>query len=146
MKKAWIQKFVRDAVGGDPTQLFTPDVAAHYDTDIDDDVQPGAQWDGEKWVNPPARPAVEPPEEPASSLQIGPIAFQLLFTMPEMVAIDAAKATDPAVRLFWGILTDPRTDAVDRSLQSVQSAIQYLEQKGYIAQGRAEQIINGQPQ
>ena len=73
---------------------------------------------------------------------IGPIAFQLLFTSAELVACDAAKETDAQVRIFWKLLDDPRTDAVDRNIPSVQDAIRHLETAGCIGAGRADELIN----
>ena len=73
---------------------------------------------------------------------IGPIAFQILFSIQEAVDIDAAKATDPAVRIFWKLLDDPRTDTVDRNLEPVQGMITHLEDVKLIAPGRAQQIIH----
>lgn len=72
---------------------------------------------------------------------IGPIAFQMLFSIQEAVAIDAAKETDPAVRIFWKLLDDPRTDIVDRNLQPIQDMIMHLEDVKLLAEGRAKQII-----
>lgn len=52
MKHAWIENDrVRDVAPGDPFQFYHPDIAAYYSTLIPDDVQMGANWDGEKWVN-----------------------------------------------------------------------------------------------
>lgn len=52
MKHAWIENDkVRDVAPGDPYQFYHPDIAAFYSTLIPDDIQMGATWDGEKWVN-----------------------------------------------------------------------------------------------
>ena len=52
MKHAWIENDkVRDVAPGDPYQFYHPDIAAFYSTLIPDDVQMGAVWDGEKWLN-----------------------------------------------------------------------------------------------
>lgn len=74
---------------------------------------------------------------------IGPIAFQMLFKVEELVAIDAAKETNPAIRIFWKMLDDPRTDFVDRNLESVQTMLRNLEASGLIGPGRAEEILHG---
>ena len=75
---------------------------------------------------------------------IGPIAFQMLFKVDELVAIDAAKETNAAIRIFWKLLDDPRTDYVDRNLESIQFMLQSLETDGLIGAGRAEEIIHGE--
>ena len=74
---------------------------------------------------------------------IGPIAFQMLFKVDELVAIDAAKDTDAAIRIFWKLLDDPRTDYVDRNLESIQTMLKNLEADGLIGSGRAEEILHG---
>ena len=74
---------------------------------------------------------------------IGPIAFQMLFKVDELVAIDAAKETNPAIRIFWKMLDDPRTDFVDRNLEPVQTMLRNLEAEGLIGAGRAEEILHG---
>ena len=74
---------------------------------------------------------------------IGPIAFQMLFKVDELVAIDAAKDANPAIRIFWKLLDDPRTDFVDRNLELVQTMLRNLEAEGLLATGRAEEIIHG---
>ena len=61
----------------------------------------------------------------------------------ELVAIDAAKDTNAAIRIFWKLLDDPRTDFVDRNLESVQTMLRDLEAGGLLAAGRAEEILHG---
>lgn len=56
---------------------------------------------------------------------VGPIHFQMLFTLQEAVAAEAARATDPALNRFWKLIEDPRTDVVNLALASVQQAVEY---------------------
>ena len=61
MKKAWIENNrVRDIAPGEPTDIYHPDVAVLYDTDIPDDIVPGAELIDGVWTNP--APVVLPPE------------------------------------------------------------------------------------
>lgn len=76
--------------------------------------------------------------------RIGPIAFQMLFKVDELVAIDTAKEANAAIRIFWKLLDDPRTDYVDRNLGPIQSMLQSLEAGGLIGPGRAQEIIYGE--
>lgn len=63
MKKAWIENNrVRDVAPGEPTDIYHPDVAVLYDTDIPDDIVPGAELIDGVWTNPPA--PIPVPEEP----------------------------------------------------------------------------------
>ena len=54
MKKAWIQNnVVRDVCEGNPAELYHPDVAVHYNTDVPDDIKNGATFENGVWVNLP---------------------------------------------------------------------------------------------
>lgn len=88
-------------------------------------------------------PSMTEYEAVASVPLIGPIAFQMLFKVEELVAIDAAKETNAAIRIFLKLLDDPRTDFVDRNLESVQTMLRNLEAGGLIGPGRAEEILHG---
>ena len=125
-----------------PEGFFTPEVVAQF-VEVPEQVQDGWLLKDGEWSAPPEpTPVPPPPPEPAKIPPIGPIAFQLLFTAAELIACDAAKDTDPAVRIFWKLLDDPRTDAVDRNIPSVQDAIRHLETAGCIGTGRADELIN----
>ena len=52
MKKAWIENNkVRDIAQGNPAEIYHPDIAAHYNTDIPDDIEAGASLIDGVWVN-----------------------------------------------------------------------------------------------
>jgi hypothetical protein len=52
MKKAWIENNkVRDIAQGNPAEIYHPDIAAHYDIDIPDDIEAGASLVNGVWVN-----------------------------------------------------------------------------------------------
>lgn len=52
MKKAWIENNkVRDIAQGNPAETYHPDIAAHYNTDIPDDIEAGASLVNGVWVN-----------------------------------------------------------------------------------------------
>lgn len=52
MKKAWIENNkVRDIAQGNPAEIYHPDIAAHYNTDIPDDIENGASLVNGVWVN-----------------------------------------------------------------------------------------------
>ena len=146
MKKAWIENDrIRDIALGDPAELYHPNIAKHYDTEVPGDAANGDGWIGGQLVKPESPAPVEPPApEPAKIPLIGPIAFQMLFKVDELVAIDATKETNAAIRIFWKLLDDPRTDYVDRNLESIQSMLQSLEADGLIGAGRAQEIIHGE--
>lgn len=141
--KAWIEnEAVRDICPGNPDELYRPDIAKLYDTEVPEGTKQGATKINGVWTNPVVPEPVPVPPAPVLIPLIGPIAFQMLFTIQEAVAADTAKATDPAVRIFWKLLDDPRTDVVDRNLPSLQAMIQHLEDTAIIGPGRAQQIIH----
>ena len=62
MKKAWIENNrVRDIAPGEPADIYHPDVAVLYDTDIPDDIVAGAELVDGVWNNPPPPVFVPPP-------------------------------------------------------------------------------------
>ena len=146
MKKAWVENNrIRDIAAGNPADLFHPDIAALYDTDVPDTAVNEAELVGGEWVNPaPVVPALAAAPAPERINEIGPIAFKLLFGIEEIIAI--YNSADPVVVTLRSIIDDPRTDKVDRNLLGVQLMIGYLEQTGLIGAGRAAAIVTGRPQ
>ena len=144
MKFAWIENDrIRDVAPGNPAELYHPDIAKFYDTEVPDNAQNGDGWVNGQLVKPEPPAPVEPPAPTQPTIPlIGPIAFQMLFKVDELVAIDAAKETNAAIRIFWKLLDDPRTDFVDRNLEPVQTMLRSLEASGLLATGRAEEIIH----
>ena len=60
MKKAWIENNkVRDIAQGNPAEIYHPDIAIHYSTDVPDDVENGASLVNGSWVNIAPLPAGE---------------------------------------------------------------------------------------
>ena len=126
MKKAWVENnVIRDIAPGNPAELYHPDIAKLYDTDVPDNVLNGATLIDGEWDNPlpvvPVTPAQPAPVYP----KVGPIHFQMLFQPAEMVTAEQLKATDKVLASFWKLIDDPRTDTVDLSLTGVQNAIEY---------------------
>ena len=64
MKYAWIEDGqVRDVCPGNPSQHYTPLVAAFYNTQVEDHIKSGATFVADKWTN-PAPITIEPIPEP----------------------------------------------------------------------------------
>jgi len=144
MKHAWIENNrIRDIAPGNPAELYHPDIAKLYDTDVPDDAVNGDGWDGVTLTKPviPAPVPVEPPAPVPP--KVSPVEFKLLFTAQERVAIKAS--TDAIVQDFFSIVEDPRLTHVDLALKSTQDALSYLEALSLIAEGRKDEILTGVP-
>lgn len=144
MKHAWIENnTVRDIANGNPAELFHPDIAVHYDTQVPDDIIAGATLVDGVWVNPaPVEPVTPEPTVPVAP-KVSPIEFKLLFTSGERIAIKTS--TDPIVQDFYEITSDPRLTHVDLSLKSTKDAIAYLVSINILTQDRADAILTGTP-
>lgn len=144
MKKAWIENdTIRDVTAGNPAECYHPDIAVHYDTDVPDDVLPGARRVDGSWVNPAL---AEPTASEVIAPTVSPVEFKLLFTAAERVAIKAARATDSVIDDFYDVVEDPRLTYVDLGLQSTREAIDYLIGKGLVSEERREAILSGELQ
>jgi hypothetical protein len=65
MKKAWIENArIRDVAPGNPADLYVPEIAQFYDTDVPDDAANGDGWVDGQLVKPtPTPPAPLPPRK-----------------------------------------------------------------------------------
>ena len=98
MKLAWIENDrIRDIAPGNPADLYHPDIAAFYDTEVPDDAQNGDGWVDGQLVKPePPAPAPAPEPTPVYP-KVSPVEFKLLFTSQERVAIKAALWEAPLI-------------------------------------------------
>lgn len=146
MKYAWIENArIRDIAHDDPTQIYTPEIAAFYDTLVPDEAENGDGWVGGELIKPTPPPIPEPTPEPvAVPPKVTPIQYKLLFTSTERVAIATARQTDPVLEDLYSILDDVRLTEVDLALKSTQDALDYLIYKGLLADTRKAEILTGQ--
>ncbi|MFD0669729.1 hypothetical protein ACT80S_18565 [Ramlibacter sp. MAHUQ-53] len=144
MKLAWIENDrIRDIAPGNPAELYHPDIAAYYATEVPDDAENGDGWVNGQLVKPaPVAPVVEPPAAPVFA-KVSPVEFKLLFTPQERVAIKLERATDPVIDDFFDIVDDPRLTHVDLGLQSTQDALSYLVAQGLVTAERRTAILSG---
>lgn len=141
MPMAWIKDdTVRDVAPGDPAELYHPDMAALFATEVPDGIVPGAVLVNGVWTNP--TPPSEPSEPPAATYpKVSPVEFKLLFTSAERIAIKAS--TDAVVLDFMEIVNDPRLTTVDLGLASTQQGVAYLASVGLIGEARVAEILAG---
>lgn len=147
MKWAWVEGVVaRDVCPGNPAELYHPDFAVRYDTEVPDGTANGAVLVNGEWVN-PAPPA---PPEPVAPIppRVTPIEFKLLFTSSERVAIRRLREGTPPdeVLIDWfSILDDPALTSVDLGGASARDGVAYLVALGVLTPDRAAAILSGTP-
>ena len=144
MKYAWIENnSVRDVCQGIPSESYTAEVAAHYDTQVSDGTVHGATEINNVWTNPqivsvPVSVVVTTPD-----IKVSPIEFKLLFTSAERIAIKTKRSTDAILDDFYTIMDDPRLTSVNLSLKSTKDAVGYLESLKLITKERRDIILAG---
>lgn len=126
-----------DIVTVEPTEIFHEDVATQFQI-IPDGTQTGSLYEDGQWT----APAQD--EQPAQYVRpptVSAMQFKLLFTVWERVAMK--ESADPIVSDFFAIMNDPRLTEVDLGLGSTRDVIDYMADKGLIAEGRQAQILAG---
>ena len=147
MKYAWIENTViRDIANSNPAELYHPDIAALYDTQVPDEAENGDGWVNGELVKPVPPAPVAPVEPVVVPPKVSPVEFKLLFTSPERIGMKAARVTDAIVDDFFSIVEDPRLTLVNLGLQSTQDALSYLVMKGLLTVKRRAVILLGQVQ
>ena len=135
MKNAWVDNgVVRDTCSGDPSLLFTTEIAANYITAVADDIKTGATLVNGVWTNPPyIAPAVV-----ASKIKTQ-LEFLNLFTDAELVGIyTAAKSSVPIEVFLEKFRAATQVDLTDaRTIGGLHA----LEAAGLLAAGRAAVIL-----
>lgn len=145
MRKAWIENNrIRDIAPGTPEELYHPDIAKLYDTDVPDNAENGDGWVDGQLVKPEPPTPVDPPAHVPVYPKVSPVEFKLLFTSAERIAIKAS--ADPVVQDFFEIVNDPRLTFVDLGLQSTKDAIAYLASINLLTADRAAAILAGNVQ
>lgn len=134
MKHAWIENDkVRDVAPGDPFQFYHPDIAAYYNTLIPDDIQMGANWDGEKWVN----QIIVPPQE---------LVVEQIKTPRRIGQQELREAMSLAERVKWDNDTSPTIKtakielSIARLVSEVKPVLQMLVDAGDIGQATVDAL------
>ena len=144
MRYAWTENdIIRDVCHGNPAECYTPDIAAHYSTEVPDEAQNGWVKEGNTWIAPPVPEPGPQPEPVVTYPKVTPVQFKMLFTSAERIAIKAAKATDPVLEDGFEILEDPRLAEVELGIKSNQDLLLYMVSKGLITDARRLEILTG---
>lgn len=147
MKYAWIENtIIRDLTTGDPLDVFHPDIAKLFDTQVPDEAELGDTFkDGvltKKLIPEPVIP--ELPELPAFvPPTVSAIQYKMLFTSAERIA--SKKSTDPVIIDLQDLLNDPRTLTVNLALKSISDSLDYMTAIKLLAPGRTAEILTGVP-
>lgn len=107
-----------------------------------------AQWSGSSWVVLPKRPDTPPPVAPSALISV--LAFRNRFTAAEKAAIELGAVHDPSaipaaqlqaatIRAYLADLLAAKH--IELGNEDTQGGVVVLEQWGYLAPGRAEEII-----
>lgn len=121
----------------DPATQFHPYIAREFEP-VPDEVQAGWIRKDGQW----SAPAPAPQPEPVYP-KVTPVEFKMLFASAERIAIKEARTTDPVIDDYFDIVEDPRLQAVDLGLHSVQEGIHYLQTIGILTEDRVSQILAG---
>lgn len=133
MKYAWIENdTVRDICPGHPDSHYTPDIAAHYSTQIPDEAQMGARFIAGSWVN-PVGASIQIVEEPA---------------LPRLwTASDIRSAMSLLERVKWDndesniIKTAKLETATAQTLEMIGPVLQMLVDSGAITQATMDKVL-----
>lgn len=125
-----------------PEGCFHPEIAAQFVT-VPDQVEDGWLLNDGVWAAPAIVIPADPTPAPVIPPKVGPIEFQMLFTLPEQIAIE--DSTDRVARRFMKLIDDPRLSVVDLSLKSISDALDYMTAIGLLAAGRKAEILTGKP-
>ena len=143
MKYAWIENTViRDIAAGNPVELYHPDIAALYDTEVPDDAMPGDTFTEGVLTKPVIPEPVPVTPVAATPPTVDVITYKMLFTSAERIATKAS--LDPVLIDLQELMNDPRTVSVNLGLKSVQNALDYMTYLGILAPGRKAEILTGQ--
>jgi hypothetical protein len=139
---AWIENSrVRDLVS-DPS-VFTPEIAALYNTEVPQGIVQGATLVDDVWTNPevivPEFVAPEPVVVVPPTVSI--ITYKMLFSSAERIA--TKNSVDEVIIDLMELTNDPRITVVDLSLASVGEALDYMTSIGILAEGRKAEILLG---
>ena len=126
-------------VSDNPAANFHASIINQF-VEVPDKVRAGWILLGDEWQPPEVSNEAGPlPTNP----KVSPVEFKLLFTSSERIAIATARATDPVVNDFFGIIDDPKLTTVDLGLASTQSGLTYLVNLGLLTAERREEILTG---
>lgn len=140
-KFAWVENdIIRDVCAGDPAKLFHPDVAAHYSTQVGNQVEKDWRLVNGTWTAPEPIvidvTAIEIPTSPVLTVN----EFKLRFTSQERVAINGLVSTDPLVQDFWSIVNDARTMNIDTSDSNTTTFLLHLQSENVLTAERVSAI------
>lgn len=133
MKYAWIEDGqVRDVCQGNPAEHYTPQVAAFYNTQVEDHIQAGATFVLDKWTN-PVPVTIELPPAPV---------------LPKLwTASDIRSAMSLLERVKWdndgsgAIVTAKVEFASAQTLEMIAPVLQMLVDSGDITQETMNKVL-----
>ena len=129
MKFAWIEDGrIRDVAHSDPNQIYHPDVAKFYDTQVPDDAANGDGWVNGQLVKPEPPPPAPPAPRTWTQENV-----RSGLTLAEKVKWD--NDTAPEVKTVKAEMTSPK------ELAAVTELLQFLVDSGVISQASMDKIL-----
>jgi hypothetical protein len=129
MKYAWIENNqIRDVAWSDPKQIYHPDVAVLYDTQVPDDAANGDGWVDGQLVKPEPLPPKPPPARTWSSTDV-----RNGLTLAEKVKWDNDSAPE--------IVTVKAELAGSKEVAEVTELLQFLVDTNVISQASMDKVL-----
>jgi hypothetical protein len=137
MRKAWIVNGqISDIACKDPYEIYHPDVAKLYDTEVPDDAANGDGWIDGKWIKPTIpEPSFFTPDPVDRMIGLSQIRQNLTFA--EKVKWDNNKTDE--------IITAKEEFILDLKIPKAAEILQFLVDSGSISQASANNIIGDFP-
>ena len=127
--KAWIENnIIRDIAQGDPLEIYHPDVAVFYDTEVPDDAANGDGWVNGKLVKP--EPLPEPPLPPRT-ISLDDVRKNLTFA--EKAKWDSDKTPE--------IITAKIEFLQPLEVEPASEVLQFLVDSGSISQASMDKVL-----
>ena len=142
MKKALVRNGEIVDIAAQPYEIFCPEIAALYDTEVSDNINPGAKQTNGKWGNKAEQQQPVAPSAVVQTVSLTPPEFWMLFTPEEYYSI--GHHTDKMAEQATTLLGDARLQKINLGHFFVQRFMDKLIELKIIDEARKAQIVKGE--